>query len=100
MEKFEFMHLGRVTHSYEKGPFKIFVVRNGHDRNGNPMYRVTPSLTMPIIMQNTLFDSPVFSRRYRAKRFGTVQSYNIDATVEELMEDWRVRYNELTGAWH
>lgn len=101
MEKFEFMHQGTVNHSYTDGQFILFVERIKNDVNGNPRYKVSPSMTCPVIMRRLLMDCPQFTRRYRSGRgYAHLQSYNIDASIEEVMASWKNIYYTTTGAPH
>ena len=100
MEKRTFTHQGNDCTSYGEGRLHLFVERMKNDVNGNPRYKVSPSMTLPVQMRNTMFDCKAFTRRYRGagKNYAVLQSYNIDDSIEQVMQEWKEIYIKQTGA--
>lgn len=79
-----------MAQTFEKGKLKLHVERTGNDIYGNPLYRLTPSMTMVSQYRNFFFQDkkiPLY-RRYFSKNYAIIQSYNIGWDVENILNVW------------
>lgn len=99
MEKFKFKHQGNDCMSYTSGRFKLYVEKMKPDKNGNPRYKVSPSKSIPATMGHTFFQCTSFSRRYvgAGRNYAVLQSYHIDESIANVMEEWVNLYYKRMG---
>lgn len=77
--------------TYKKGNTEFMVIRTKNDIYGNPLYQVAP------IGFVTELPKIGMGRRNNSKRYYTIQSYNIDETMEYVFNaiDGKKMYHNM-----